>query len=193
VDDYVDCGDDASLDINQAFTVETWINQNNTLYYPSFFSQMSGDYRENEIQFRLTNTNQIQLQRRPTEDSNTVSRETSDIQLSNNEWYHIVGTYNGLAMSIYLNGVLISSNSGTASFTSLEGKNNRIGVGILSGSFFDGLIDDVRIYSEALPSTEIQKHYVQGLEKLLSNQAIVQAEYDQRMEEFNQSLVRYEQ
>jgi prepilin-type N-terminal cleavage/methylation domain-containing protein len=61
------------------------------------------------------------------------------------------------------------------------------------GLYWNGLIDDVRIYSEALPSTEIQKHYVQGLKKLLSNQAITQAEYDQRMEEFNQSLVRHEQ
>ena len=55
--------------------------------------------------------------------------------------------------------------------------------------YWNGLIDEVRIYSETLPATEIQKHYVQGLNKLLTNQAITQAEYDERMEEFNQYLV----
>jgi len=64
------------------------------------------------------------------------------------------------------------------------------GVDHHKANFFSGLIDDVRIYAVALPSTEIQKHYVQGLEKLLTNQTITKSEYDKRMEEFNQSLVQ---
>jgi hypothetical protein len=67
---------------------------------------------------------------------------------------------------------------------------NQIGHGYSNSEcYFPGLIDEVRIYSEALPATEIQEHYVQGLNKLLANQVITQAEYDQRMEEFNQYLV----
>jgi prepilin-type N-terminal cleavage/methylation domain-containing protein len=57
-----------------------------------------------------------------------------------------------------------------------------------SVSFFNGFIDEVHIYSEALPATEIQKHYVQGLKKLLSSQAITKAEYERRTGEFNQFL-----
>jgi len=40
-----------------------------------------------------------------------------------------------------------------------------IGTRYSSEMFWNGLIDDVRIYSQALSSTEIQKHYVEDLEK----------------------------
>jgi HPt (histidine-containing phosphotransfer) domain-containing protein len=53
---------------------------------------------------------------------------------------------------------------------------------------FSGIIDEMHIYAKALPSAEVQKLYVKGLEKLFENNAITQAEYDQKMEEFEQSL-----
>jgi hypothetical protein len=66
-------------------------------------------------------------------------------------------------------------------------------IGRADSSYFNGTIDEVRIYRTSLSSTEIQKHYVQGLENLLANQVITQTEYDQRMKEFNQYLVRHEE
>jgi len=58
----------------------------------------------------------------------------------------------------------------------------------LVGRYFNGLIDEVRIYAEALLSAEIQKHYVQGLNKLLANNAITEEEYNQRMAKTEQLL-----
>ena len=108
-----------------------------------------------------------------------------------NTWVYVVFVADGHYTRIYLNGV----QDGITDWTSYEiGANNvDLLIGKYVSSFFNGLIDEVRIYTEALPSTEIQKHYVQGLERLLTNQAVTKAEYDQRMKEFNQSLVLYEE
>jgi len=53
---------------------------------------------------------------------------------------------------------------------------------------FNGKIDEVRIYNVALPTAQIQQHYVQGLEKLLANKAISPTEYSQRMAELGKLL-----
>jgi prepilin-type N-terminal cleavage/methylation domain-containing protein len=107
-------------------------------------------------------------------------------------WYHLVFTFpNTMADTT---GATLIINGNILKNISYQGE-DRIGVDITkisnSGTNYawDGLIDNIRIYSETISAAEIQKHYVQGLNKLLANQAITQAEYDQRMKEFNQSLV----
>jgi hypothetical protein len=111
---------------------------------------------------------------------------TSSGEYSLTEWSHIVGTFveNGGSNNwkVYINGELILQKT----FSGTIG--DSLGHALTIGRYGNGLIDEVRIYSEALPSTEIQKHYVQGLNNLLANQAITQVEYDQRMAEFNQYL-----
>ena len=104
-----------------------------------------------------------------------------------NRWHYIAWVADGNGnLNVYLNGVSQGSKSVP---TTMEFE--RIGKSYGgSGYFLKGFIDEIRVYAEDIPATEIQKHYVQGLEKLLANQAITQAEYDQRMEEFNQSLVQ---
>ena len=106
-------------------------------------------------------------------------------------WNHVVVTFNGSIIRFYINGVQIGSKIRSGS---LIDNSNDLSIGSynFASGFFNGLIDEVRIYAEALPTTEIQKHYTQGLNKLLVSQAITQSEYDQRMKEFNQSLVLYE-
>jgi prepilin-type N-terminal cleavage/methylation domain-containing protein len=105
--------------------------------------------------------------------------------MSNNKWYHLIGVYNGSRIYCYINGITSNGLSRTGNIDT-DTANIRVG---FHTSYYIGLIDEVRIYSEALPSTEVQKRYVQGLERLLANQAIIQAEYDQRMEELNHYLV----
>jgi len=115
-----------------------------------------------------------------------------------NEWSYFVHTYDQNKLKVYING-LLKDEKDLAGDIVYDDKPAIIG-GYVGTSFptyapanyFNGLIDEVRIYSEAISEVEIQKHYVQGLEKLLANQFITQAEYNQRMEEFNQSLASNE-
>lgn len=76
--------------------------------------------------------------------------------LSLNTWSHIAFTYDGETMRFYLNGEQISSrvSKGTV-FTSKDPL--RIGGNSVYGEFFQGRIDEVRIYDRALRIGEIQK------------------------------------
>jgi fibronectin type 3 domain-containing protein len=71
------------------------------------------------------------------------------------QWQFVAGTYDGTTARIYVDGVQAASGTYTAAL----GSSNtwRIGAyGSPAGGFFDGKIDNVRIYSRALSSAEIQ-------------------------------------
>ena len=86
-----------------------------------------------------------------------------------NEWYHFVGVVDsGNTIYYYLNGTLQDSTS-LAGETAFE-KNYGLDIGnIESGSnrYFNGSIDEVRMYNRALSASEITELYNQGAEKLL--------------------------
>lgn len=48
-------------------------------------------------------------------------------------------------------------------------------------SFFNGLIDDVKIYNAAISSSQIKQNYIAGLDSLLSSRTISKKEYDKRV------------
>lgn len=74
-------------------------------------------------------------------------------------WQHIVMTldYNGIP-SIYRNGVLVGTYSGNVAYVPSGG----ITIGGVSGRWFNGSIDDVRIYNRMLSTTEITNLYNRG-------------------------------
>jgi prepilin-type N-terminal cleavage/methylation domain-containing protein len=184
--DYVDCGTNNSLKIAGSLTIETWVNPASigSENWRDFISYSPGDdakgysvqlYIDGRIRFWASNGVRIHVY------SNTV--------LTAGYWHHVVAYYDGTKIGTVIDGVVQSNTTDKTDEIGQWGLSFKIGSPGSPYNYFSGLIDEVRIYVAALPSTEIQKHYVQGLNKLLSNQVITQVEYDQRMEEFNQSLV----
>jgi hypothetical protein len=71
-----------------------------------------------------------------------------------NVWQLIAATYDGTTARYYINGVEVASKP----FSGNVGDSDswRIGAyGTTPGGFFHGLIDDVRIYDDALPSVQL--------------------------------------
>ena len=69
-------------------------------------------------------------------------------------WTHVAATYNGTTIRLYVNGVQV----GTTAFTGVIGTSTgalRIGGNSLWGEFFQGQIDEVRIYNRALTAAEL--------------------------------------
>ncbi|MFA7157482.1 MAG: hypothetical protein WC123_07325 [Bacilli bacterium] len=59
----------------------------------------------------------------------------------------------------------------------------------IGGSYsFDGLIDDVRIYNEALSSVQIKQNYIAGLNSMLVNGNMSKEEYNQKIETLSFSI-----
>ena len=71
-----------------------------------------------------------------------------------NTWTHVAATYNGTQIQLYINGGLVSSTPATGAIQTTTTP-LRIGGNTYSTEFFQGLIDEVRIYNRALSAAEI--------------------------------------
>ena len=75
-------------------------------------------------------------------------------------WYNVVATFDGVTRKIYIDGVLKGSDTPTGHDAVIS--NFRIG-STNNGEYFDGLIDEVSIWTIALTETEIQTNMNDGL------------------------------
>ena len=83
--------------------------------------------------------------------SETVSASNA---LPVNTWSHVAVTYDGSVVTLYVNGTAVSTNSASGSIVS---GTTPLWIGGTSSStdFFQGRIDEVRVYNRALTTTEI--------------------------------------
>jgi len=81
-----------------------------------------------------------------------------------NEWYHVVGTYDGVEAELWINGQKVDSEPLTGDISYYTSRDMRIGSwDPANPSYFDGKIDEVRIYNDALSQEEILALYEEEL------------------------------
>ena len=151
-DDYVDCGNDSSLDITEQITVAAWVKMNdagNSQFQPYI---TKGDYTyglkhhsRNVIEFDIYDDGFWQVAHFPVDSS------------FNDVWHHLAGTYDGNKLMLYVDGKLEVT---TAYAGSIESSTYNLNIASNSearGRFYDGAIDDLRVYNYALSEKEIEK------------------------------------
>jgi hypothetical protein len=74
--------------------------------------------------------------------------------LSSTQWAYIALTWSANTLRLYVNGTLVSSRSTTGAYGTSTGT-LRIGGTSTATAFFDGIVDEVRIYQRALSQSEI--------------------------------------
>jgi hypothetical protein len=72
-----------------------------------------------------------------------------------NAWTHVAMTYDGSTLRLYVNGTLVSS---TAASGAIQTSSSPLWIGGNNpyGEYFQGLIDEARVYNRALTATEVQ-------------------------------------
>ena len=166
VNDYVNCGNDASLNPTEAVTVETWIKLDvaaagESSFIPLIFRNSAyllraeGKSNGNKFSFFIY------------AGSNWELGAYSNFQPTFGVWYHVVGTYDRQHVKIYVNGKLKRSSARTGAMPLNE--YNTV-VGFWNHKYFPGLIDEVRIYNRALSAEEVKIHYQSNLQKYNSTQ-----------------------
>ncbi len=111
----------------------------------------------------------------------------TNVKANLGEWNYLVASWNGSIVKIYINGEYNKQYS-LATYSNLTTP-TRIGASSDGLNYrFNGLIDEVRIYTAALPAAEIQEYYVKGLKRLLSGNLISIKEYDQKILKIKKSL-----
>jgi len=102
-----------------------------------------------------------------------------------NEWVHWCFSSDGVNLKQYLNGMqILNTLVSTKLVLPINEATETLYIGrYVSGSYFNGLIDDVRIYNAALSSSKIKQNYIAGLDSLLNNGNISKEDYNQRINE----------
>ena len=158
---YVNGGTGASLN-PQTVTVSAWVKGNAfASSYNAVVSKVNGSVGYYQILIKSTGKLALYVK-----GNIQVSYDGSGIHtLAANKWYHLVLTYDGTSgLYGYVNGVqdkvqagpdgALANNTGTLSIgTDLD----------FGGRFFNGTIDDVRIYNRALSAAEVKQLYNQGV------------------------------
>ncbi len=80
---------------------------------------------------------------------------TSDAIIADDLWHHIGLTTDGTSKCLYIDGVEVARDSTPIIMASEDGLNIGTGHGLEPDSFFTGLVDDVRVYNQALEPAEI--------------------------------------
>jgi hypothetical protein len=159
--DYVDCGNpDSVFDITGELSVSTWVN------IRSLPTGWSPAVVKGENAWRIsTNNTQTSFHFGINYWETANYAVFGSIEVDMNEWHHICGTFDGTTIALYVDGVA----DGTVV--------NDIGIGVSTTNLWiggnpevtyeqrnwDGLIDEVGIFSRALTAAQVQR-VMQGLE-----------------------------
>ena len=72
-------------------------------------------------------------------------------------WTHVTATYDGINMKLFQNSIQVGNLAKTGAISTSSSIEAWIGANPSNTNFFDGLIDDVRLYGEALSGATIQE------------------------------------
>ena len=156
-DDYVDCGNAPSLDITgDEITLEAWVRAAvDAEPYTSILRKqdVGAPYLlsfDDGMHFRLY-----------TQTPGGAVPTVSPLTYNDNEWHHLVGTYNGVEQFLYVDGVEVASSSQSGNLVSVPGS-LKIGAGSEPAQyFFKGIIDEVKIHRGlAINAQRVQRDYL---------------------------------
>lgn len=159
VDDYIEIPHSDSLNPTNTMSLAAWIIVRQPEFYPAVISKGNvGNYQESYSLF-LDPGNQLGFLLN--KDSTSTGRDQlirTTIPL--NTWTHVAGTYDGVNMYTYVNGVQVGRTTHVGSiFTNstpvLIGKSERQ-LSNYPTSFFNGSIDEVKIFNRFLSAEEVQ-------------------------------------
>ncbi|MFQ5627275.1 MAG: LamG domain-containing protein [bacterium] len=152
-DDYVDAGNDPSLNIRNAITLMAWIKLDGTGFDQKIISYFEpyemGIFDNDKLEFLPSSGGFV----------SGVHREApGGTVLQTNTWYHVAITWDGLTITSYVNGQV----DRTAPYNNtLDTGTNNLNLGRASNEDFylGGLIDEIAIWKRALTAAQVEWLY----------------------------------
>lgn len=157
----------AAIAAPTTFSIETWFRTTSTtsgklIGFGSAKTGLSGSY---DRQIWMSPTGQVVFGVYP----NTVKTISSAAGLNDGAWHHVVATLGGGGIKLYVDGVLMASDSTVTTAQNYSGY-WRIGYDNLSGwpststngYGFIGSMDNVAVYTSALSARQVSSHYAAG-------------------------------
>jgi len=159
-DGYVDIGSGSRHfdPITNQMTIETWFICSDF----SVWRAVLGREWEKSWHVYISSNNPGQIcMRFCRADQSTVASLASSTRANENEWVHVIVTYNGAQAKLYFNGEEEDTKAATENVTH---SGQDLWIGKVYGRTYqlNGRIDEVAIYQKALTATEVKEHYRGG-------------------------------
>ena len=159
-DDVVVIADSASLTMTNTLTMEAWINPDASANTTRMIINKEGEYEvavfaDNTLRWAIANT------------SPGWNWIDTGYVVTNGVWTHIAVTFDNGTIQTFVNGNLVHSYAGSGPIGDQHATLDELRIGCRSNNpssqYFDGSIDDVRIWNVARTQTQIQASLDQTL------------------------------
>ncbi len=155
IDDYIQVPNSPTIDSIDQITVSLWIKPESEApyYFPYAIIEKYGSWdlgqRQRDLHWGFKYS-----------PDSFIDHWTFDLELD--KYYHFVMTYNENEMRIYINNTLDTTITQTGTISPSD-NDLYIGENTFGGDYYyDGVIDDIRIYNRALTKSEIDSLYHEG-------------------------------
>ncbi len=159
--DFLDVADESAFDCTGGLTAAAWIKVN------AFDKAWQAILTKGDNTYRLQRNNE----------TNTLEFACTGLQIPNGndygslfgskaittgEWHHVAGVYDGHKMCLYVDGALDTAQGASGSINTNDTPVQIGGNTQVQDRFWNGLIDEVRVYNYGLPEAQIQQLYREG-------------------------------
>ncbi|WP_052596808.1 LamG-like jellyroll fold domain-containing protein [Aureispira sp. CCB-QB1] len=152
VDDYIDFGNLARFNMTNNITLEAWVKMTTTSGDQKIITKFGDVGGDDAYALQAINGEpQFLLNFGP-----TWVTVAAGMTMTANEWYHIVGVYDGTAMRIYVNGIEQNSIVQSGTFD-VSASTFKIG-GWAGVGHWNGCIDEVRVWNAARTLSDIREN-----------------------------------
>ncbi|NCC23171.1 MAG: LamG domain-containing protein [Alphaproteobacteria bacterium] len=160
--DYINLGLPASLDLTGGeVTIAAWIRPDTTSGLRRIVSAPANENSGRERYGLLLNSNALQM---------WINNQTADYSASvaytdTTNWHHVAGVFSGGIIRLYVDAVEVTSRDIGGTIADNANATDYVQIGRYGpnfGQYFDGRMDDVRVYNRGLSAAEIEALYSMG-------------------------------
>ena len=167
INSYIDFGD--VHDLTSTFTLEAWILQETTVSNGSIISK--GNLKAgNKSGYQLSVINNYPNITWYNASGTALVNLTSQYPITNNKWYHVSATFNGTSAKLYIDCLMVNEvNISIAPLDNTEpfliGANYDSDTPTTPKNYFNGYIDEVKIWNIALTEQQLRDTLNQEIEQ----------------------------
>tara|TARA_R110000868_G_scaffold89492_5_gene249123 strand:- start:3833 stop:7462 length:3630 start_codon:yes stop_codon:yes gene_type:complete len=170
--DYIDFAD--RHDLTSSFSLEAWVYQKASVATGTIISKGNID-ATTKTGYHLSLKNRYPNIIWYNNSNNAILNLTSPYAIPNNQWHHIVVSYNGSLVNMYVDGInVVSATPSSPPLNTIDnfliGADTRNSTTTPSNmNYFDGAIQEVRVWNVALSESQIREMMNQHIEQNTTN------------------------
>lgn len=153
--DYVEVADNNALDLTGSVTVEAWVKHAGGAGKQVIVDKYDASAQGYQLAYDATAGTVSFI---VDDGAGNGTTTTAVFTLPTTEWTHLAGVYTGSTAFLYINGIQLASSTPQAGMNLGNADPLLIGAGASNAEFFNGLIDEVSIWSAERSEDEVREN-----------------------------------